>query len=351
MTTLTPITAVIPSFTVTPVINTPTFPEDIDQYNVEIPAVITAQQDTTDQINNLIPQLNELETNVNAMEASTVEASEAAVAAANYEGDWVNQGYTKGHSVSYSGSTYACKLTHVTGFVPTNTTYWQPIGLVAIINNATAKTTPVDADEFGFLDSASSWIMKKLTWGDIKTVLGAIFAPKISPTFTGTVVLPSTTSIGTITNTELGYLDGVTSAIQTQLNAKQASLGFTPVQQGGGSEQWGNKVYIGWSPVGLKVQVDASDLGKVWIDNNNPSYKGSNGYQKLASGLIIQWGYSAPGTATFPIAFPNFCLQVLVQIVSSGSAFDAGHVNPTFSTTGFTRVIQTTACRWIAIGY
>jgi microcystin-dependent protein len=43
-------------------------------------------------------------------------------------------------------------------------------------------------------------------------------APLASPTFTGTVVLPSTTSIGTITSTELGYVDGVTSAIQTQLN-------------------------------------------------------------------------------------------------------------------------------------
>lgn len=45
-------------------------------------------------------------------------------------------------------------------------------------------------------------------------------APAASPTFTGTVVLPSTTSIGTVSNVEIGYLDGVTSAIQTQLNAK-----------------------------------------------------------------------------------------------------------------------------------
>ena len=41
-----------------------------------------------------------------------------------------------------------------------------------------------------------------------------------SPTFTGTVVLPSTTSIGTVTNTEIGYVDGVTSSIQTQLDGK-----------------------------------------------------------------------------------------------------------------------------------
>lgn len=41
-----------------------------------------------------------------------------------------------------------------------------------------------------------------------------------SPTFTGTVTLPSTTSIGAVSSTEIGYVDGVTSAIQTQLNNK-----------------------------------------------------------------------------------------------------------------------------------
>ena len=44
-----------------------------------------------------------------------------------------------------------------------------------------------------------------------------------SPTFSGTVTLPSTTSIGNVSSTEIGYVDGVTSAIQTQLNAKAAS--------------------------------------------------------------------------------------------------------------------------------
>lgn len=48
----------------------------------------------------------------------------------------------------------------------------------------------------------------------------ALKAPLSGPTFTGTVVLPSTTSIGNVSSTEIGYVDGVTSAIQTQLNAK-----------------------------------------------------------------------------------------------------------------------------------
>ena len=48
------------------------------------------------------------------------------------------------------------------------------------------------------------------------------YAPIASPTFTGTVVLPSTTSIGTVSSTEIGYLDNVTSSIQTQLDNKIA---------------------------------------------------------------------------------------------------------------------------------
>ena len=45
-------------------------------------------------------------------------------------------------------------------------------------------------------------------------------APLASPTFTGTVTLPSDTSIGTVSSSELGYLDGVASSVQNQLNNK-----------------------------------------------------------------------------------------------------------------------------------
>jgi len=41
-----------------------------------------------------------------------------------------------------------------------------------------------------------------------------------NPNFTGTVTLPSTTNIGNVSSTELSYLDGVTSAIQSQLDSK-----------------------------------------------------------------------------------------------------------------------------------
>ena len=57
----------------------------------------------------------------------------------------------------------------------------------------------------------------------VSTAVGAeldLKADLNAPTFTGSVVLPETTAIGNVSSTEIGYLDGVTSAIQTQLNAK-----------------------------------------------------------------------------------------------------------------------------------
>lgn len=55
------------------------------------------------------------------------------------------------------------------------------------------------------------------------------FAPTAAPTFTGAVVLPSTTSIGTVSAAEIAFVDGVTSPIQTQLDSKApiASPTFT----------------------------------------------------------------------------------------------------------------------------
>jgi hypothetical protein len=49
------------------------------------------------------------------------------------------------------------------------------------------------------------------------------FAPLAGPSFTGTVVLPNTTSIGLVTASEIGQLVGATSGIQEQLDAKLSS--------------------------------------------------------------------------------------------------------------------------------
>lgn len=76
-------------------------------------------------------------------------------------------------------------------------------------------------------------------------------------------------AVSAATAAELDYLSGVTSALQTQLNAKQASLGFTPVQQGG-TGMGTNKVYLGYAAdaSGVKLIVDSTDMGYVYTSGS-----------------------------------------------------------------------------------
>lgn len=48
-------------------------------------------------------------------------------------------------------------------------------------------------------------------------------------------------------------------------SSKQPNLGFTPIQQGGGTGQGNNKIYIGWATdaSGLKAQADSTNLGNI----------------------------------------------------------------------------------------
>lgn len=61
------------------------------------------------------------------------------------------------------------------------------------------------------------------------------YAPLASPTFTGTVTLPTNTSIGDVSSTEIGYVNGVTSAIQTQLTARQYFTYDYYIEESGGT--------------------------------------------------------------------------------------------------------------------
>lgn len=66
----------------------------------------------------------------------------------------------------------------------------------ALINSATSKTTPVDADYVGLMDSAASNILKKLSWANIKaTFLGTINTWTKTQSATVTALTSSAASI------------------------------------------------------------------------------------------------------------------------------------------------------------
>jgi hypothetical protein len=89
-----------------------------------------------------------------------------------------------------------------------------------VVLPATTSIGSVDGTEIGYLDGVTSGIQAQIDGKLGTTTATATYAPLSGPTFTGTVSLPSTTSIGNVDATELGYLDGVTSGVQSQLDAK-----------------------------------------------------------------------------------------------------------------------------------
>jgi hypothetical protein len=64
---------------------------------------------------------------------------------------------------------------------------------------------------------------------------------------------------------------------QNTANRKQDALGFTPVQQGGGTNQNNNKIYIGWSGSYLLCTVDTSNIGIFGMFNTSNQLVFPNG--------------------------------------------------------------------------
>lgn len=94
---------------------------------------------------------------------------------------------------------------------------------------------------------------------------------------TNSVSLTDSTTAASATAVKTAYdrgTTGVTAAREAKTtaenalavaNTKQPNLGFTPIQQGGGTGQGNNKVYIGWATdaSGLKAQADSTNLGNI----------------------------------------------------------------------------------------
>jgi Chaperone of endosialidase len=108
----------------------------------------------------------------------------------------------------------------------------------------------------------------------------------------------------------------------------QTALGFTPVQQGGGSGMAGNKVYIGWSGSGLLAQVDSSPQGTLITSNT-------------IGGQSVNYANSA-GTANALNASNSY--QVNRILVGNGSI---GSPSIAFSSDG----AQDTGLYWGGDGY
>jgi hypothetical protein len=140
-------------------------------------------------------------------------------------------------------------------------------------------------------------------------------APKAGPTFTGTVVLPSTTSIGDVSSTELGYVNGVTSAIQTQIDSKSPinSPTFT-----------GNVVLPSSTTIG---DLSSAEIGYLATVSSN-----------VQTQLDAKLDSSAASTTYATLAGPTFTGTVVLPNTTSIGTVDATELS---YVNGVTSAIQT----------
>jgi len=156
------------------------------------------------------------------------------------------------------------------------------------------------------------------------TVAAADFLSTDGGTVTGTLVLPATTSIGPVSSTELGYIDGVTSAIQTQLNAKAPTASPTLT----GTIALSGTVSLGSS---LTETVYA-------ITGTTPVLNPANGTVQtwtLSNNSTPSDGFSAGQAVTFMIDDgTNYTISWPSVTWKTG-----GGVAPTLNTTGYTAIV------------
>lgn len=88
---------------------------------------------------------------------------------------------TDGHVVLFDGTTGKLIKSSGLTLAGTNTGDETTTTAGALINGATGKTTPVDADYIGLMDSAASNVLKKLSWANLKATLKTYFDTLYAP--------------------------------------------------------------------------------------------------------------------------------------------------------------------------
>ena len=176
---------------------------------------------------------------------------------------------------------------------------------------STTSIGSVSSTEIGYLDGVTSNLQTQLDAKLAITAAASTYAPLADPTFTGTVTLPSTTSIGGVSAAEIVYLDGVTSNVQTQLDGKAglASPAFTgtptapTATTGTNTTQVATTAFVQQVALNNQLPLQTGNTGKyLTTDGTNASWAAITAQVYPSAGLAVSTGSAwaasiAPGTS------------------------------------------------------
>lgn len=138
----------------------------------------------------------------------------------------------------------------------------------ALINSATSKATPVDADYVGLMDSAASNILKKLSWANIKTNFDAAGAGLLAAT--GILTYGASVTTDPAIGSQYITLTGNPTITFGSLTAGQVYR-LVLLQDGTGSRTvtWGSTIkWIGGTAPTLTTTANKADIVTYTIINS-----------------------------------------------------------------------------------
>ena len=120
--------------------------------------------------------------------------------------------YSIGDSVDYNGSSYVLFAAAPSGTLPTDTTKWQ-----VLANKGDASTVPGPTGPAG---PAGSGTVSSVSVTTANGVSGSVANATTTPAISLTLGAITPTSVNGTTSTEIGYVSGLTSSVQTQIDGK-----------------------------------------------------------------------------------------------------------------------------------
>jgi hypothetical protein len=180
-----------------------------------------------------------------------------------------------------------------------------------------------------YLPVAGGWMNGQLTMGNASTIL----LQGQGNTYSASLRADSSGMVGFINNA------------QNAFNLQISDAGFVTIR--GGASIGARPTWAGLFP---------------WDSGNSAGSFGTNGYQRLGSGLLVQWGLGTAGANAasvlnyFPIAFPGFCAHVTAAHVGTDATvniiLDAnyqGNVNAFGARSNYGAA--NVGIYWIAVGW
>jgi hypothetical protein len=196
------------------------------------------------------------------------------------------------------------------------------LGIDAQTHAATSKTTPVDADEVPIVDSASSFSLKKLTWGNLKATLKAyfdgIYANLSSPALTGTPTAPTATA-GTNT-TQIATTAMVHSAITNDLHV----TGTAPMYA---CRAWAN--FDGTNTLAIRASGNVSSITDNGVGNYTVNFTTSMPDANYAGVTTTGGDTSAAssGTVGWCYSYTTSSLHIGVTDNNNDTSYDNSNIN------------------------